>query len=166
MPDEDLHLTRSTKLAWRTNGRRVSRAQGLLANCDDDHAKYLSQKVRVSASAGYSRRENPFSPLCFRTGHETFDLIRLLATRAFVIGTLLDVITHFQSLAHALPSGKSRSLHSSAPVPSRVAAPRQLIRRLSRRPLLLGVSSTSGYTAWSLAPVPIGWAIPSPLRIG
>jgi len=33
------------------NGRRVSRAQGLLANCDDDHAKYLSQKVRVSASA-------------------------------------------------------------------------------------------------------------------
>lgn len=34
------------------NGNRFSRAQGMPTNQDDDHAKYLSQKARVSASAG------------------------------------------------------------------------------------------------------------------
>jgi len=58
--------------------------------------------ARVTHRLGYSRRENPFSPLCFRTGHETFDLIRLLATRAIVIGTLLRTITRPQSLTPAL----------------------------------------------------------------
>jgi hypothetical protein len=29
------------------NGKRVSRAQGLPTNQNDDHAKYLSQKARV-----------------------------------------------------------------------------------------------------------------------
>jgi hypothetical protein len=28
-------------------GKRVSRAQGRPPNCDDDHAKYRSQKARV-----------------------------------------------------------------------------------------------------------------------
>jgi hypothetical protein len=31
----------------RPNGSVFSRAQGLLTNQDDDHAKYLSQKARV-----------------------------------------------------------------------------------------------------------------------
>jgi hypothetical protein len=44
---DDREVIRSTKFAWRTNGKRVSCAQRLPPNCDDDHAKYLSQKARV-----------------------------------------------------------------------------------------------------------------------
>ena len=35
----------------RANGRRISRAQRMPTDQDDNHAKYLSQKARVSASA-------------------------------------------------------------------------------------------------------------------
>ena len=119
---------------------------------------------RRRRSGGYSRRENPFSPLCFRTGHETFALIRLLATRAFChTGTLLWTIARPQSLTPALleldsvrSSVRLRVCHKTqtppAPVSSRVAAPRQPILRLSLKPLLLGVSSSvkaSGLVAFS-----------------
>ena len=125
--------------------------------------------ARGRPSAGYSRRENPFSPLCFRTVHETFALTPLLATQASVIGTPLRAITHPRSLAHALSELDAflppvistltrlpyNQITRPAPVPSCVAAPRQLIRRLSRRPLLLGVSSTPTLTVWSPTPYPM-----------
>ena len=49
----------------------------------------------------YSRQRNPFLHPWFRTGHETFDLIQLFSTRAFVIGIPLEAITRPRSLAPA-----------------------------------------------------------------
>jgi hypothetical protein len=39
-------------LPEQPNGNGISRAQGMPTNQNDDHAKHLSQKARVSASAG------------------------------------------------------------------------------------------------------------------
>jgi type II secretory pathway component PulM len=41
---------------WPPNALRVSRAQGMLTNRDDDHAQNLSQKARVGV--GWMRRLN------------------------------------------------------------------------------------------------------------
>jgi hypothetical protein len=135
--------------------------------------------------------------LSVRVTAHPFGLTRLLATQAFVtrhsiegdyspseLGTcalrvgcncLLPVISTLTRLPY-------NQITHPAPMLSCVAAPRQLIRRLSRRPLLpfglaqgrLGVSlhfvqgklSTSSHSAWSPAPVPIMKAIPRPLAIG
>ena len=54
------------------------------------------------ASRGGYGRQGPLDPhRHFRTERETFALIRLLSTRAFVIGTPLRTITRPRRLAHA-----------------------------------------------------------------
>jgi len=43
--------SKSELAARGPKGNRFSRAQGTRTNCDDDHAKYRSQKAHVLASA-------------------------------------------------------------------------------------------------------------------
>ena len=50
----------------------------------------------------YSKQENPFPRRYFRTVHESFDLTRLLATRAVANRHSLGMISHPQSLTPAL----------------------------------------------------------------
>jgi len=81
--------------------------------------------------AGYSRQRNPFLHPWFRTGRETFDLIRLLSTRAFVTGTPLEAITHPRRLTTALSEVDLRpvlsplctTVHPVCPRPSLIPAP-------------------------------------------
>ena len=129
-----------------------------------------SKRFSIARSAGYSRQRNPFLHPWFRTGRETFDLIRLLSTRAFVTGTPLEMVTHPRSLAHALsgldsssglqsvgcdkalPSSAIRPNTHSVPMPSRVPALRQPIPGITLGLRFLGHPTPSGLTAWSPAP--------------
>ena len=54
----DLHPVRSTKLAWRTNGNGISRAQVMPTGQDDNHVQYHSLKgARVGV--GWMPRVRP-----------------------------------------------------------------------------------------------------------
>jgi hypothetical protein len=142
-----------------------------------DKSTIKSKKPRYNGapkalSARYSRQRNPFLHPWFRTGRETFDLIRLLSTRAFVTGTPLKAVTHPRSLAHALSELDFRPVFSAlcaqwptppairprlllAPVPSRVPALRLPIPGITLGLRFLGHPTPSGLTAWSSAPEPL-----------
>ncbi len=114
-----------------------------------------------AVSSGYSRQRNPFLHPWFRTGRETMPMLRIGPHPApchtsrchrYPIGDDcsspgLGTCTPRVGLCVRFsirdrPSRSPKTLTPPVPVPSRVAAPRQPIRRLSLRPLLLGVSST------------------------
>jgi hypothetical protein len=60
LENEKAHRLQTSGLYLLHNGNGVSRAQALPTNQNDDQAKYLSQKARVSASA--ARRVKLLNP--------------------------------------------------------------------------------------------------------
>jgi hypothetical protein len=123
-----------------------------------------SEIAELAGSAGYGRRGGRPPRRRFRTGRESFPLIRLLSTRASVTGTPLGTITHPRSLASAHSEWNFRSAFTtplsvcprpftlSAPMPSRVPALRLHIPGITLGLRFLGHPTPSGLAAWSPAP--------------